>query len=742
MKKMLSRISCSAVALTAVALLPSCSMEEPFKADGEGSLTILTEINGNVVKTRAAIGEEEMAKLRENCIVYIENSKGVIRKFKGVDNIPAEIRLQTGSYVAEAWSGDSVSASFSSKFYRGYERFEIEGGQQTLTLNCNIANVVVSVDPSSLDIDLNDMKVTFSHSRGFLEFDEQAIRDNAKGYFMMPNADKDLSYVIEGTKLDGTAYSREGVIEGVERAHEYCLTLSQNDNQATEGGAIIQVEIADIPLIEETVEILPGPAVKGLGFDIENQVSNVEAAFKDIYVYVKGYEELSSILLSFDDKFDDPVYGKEINIFNNKPELEAKGITFTKRSSTEVAGGADVALDEVIITFSKEFLNSLEVSEKEYDILIEGVDKKHRIGQAHLRIVNSQGAVEVVHPVTSVDIPSDDLTLIKAHSVTVPGIVNDAENAQNYGIKYRKQGSYDWLEAYPDGRNAMRSTRASYLEYRVTLTGLEQNSVYEYKSFCDGFEDAEIKTFQTEAVYQIPNSSMEEWGTYGNNITVPGLTGNKLTCFWGSGNEGSAMAGKTLTTKNTDPNFIHSGNASAKLASDKALGVLAAGNIFIGNFDSTNHIKYGVIKVGREYNGSHPSKVSVYLNYRPGSVDCTASGAPLKSGESDHGQVYIGLITEPLALNTYDTSTLFNRETIATTYKDKVVAYGEVTFTSGYGNDNEMKKLEVDFEYTDLVKTVKPQYLVIVCCASKYGDYYAGSSKSVMYVDDFELIYE
>ncbi|MDE5712626.1 MAG: PCMD domain-containing protein, partial [Muribaculaceae bacterium] len=31
---------------------------------------------------------------------------------------------------------------------------------------------------------------------------------------------------------------------------------------------------------------------------------------------------------------------------------------------------------------------------------------------------------------------------------------------------------------------------------------------------------------------------------------------------------------------------------------------------------------------------------------------------------------------------------------------------------------------------------------VIVCSASKFGDYFCGSSSSVMYVDDFELVYE
>ena len=132
MKNIMKFLSRSAVALTVAAMLPSCSMDDPFGPQGEGNLTITTEINGDVVKTRA-IGADELAQLREKCVVYIENNKGVIRKYKGVDNIPEQIKLQTGSYVAEAWSGDSVSASFSAKFYRGYQPFEISDGQNTLT---------------------------------------------------------------------------------------------------------------------------------------------------------------------------------------------------------------------------------------------------------------------------------------------------------------------------------------------------------------------------------------------------------------------------------------------------------------------------------------------------------------------------------------------------------------------------------------------------------------------------------
>ena len=35
-----------------------------------------------------------------------------------------------------------------------------------------------------------------------------------------------------------------------------------------------------------------------------------------------------------------------------------------------------------------------------------------------------------------------------------------------------------------------------------------------------------------------------------------------------------------------------------------------------------------------------------------------------------------------------------------------------------------------------------PRYIVIAASASKYGDYFTGSTSSVMYVDEFSLIYD
>ena len=51
---------------------------------------------------------------------------------------------------------------------------------------------------------------------------------------------------------------------------------------------------------------------------------------------------------------------------------------------------------------------------------------------------------------------------------------------------------------------------------------------------------------------------------------------------------------------------------------------------------------------------------------------------------------------------------------------------------------NGWTKIEIPLVY---VNDKKPNALVISCAASAYGDYFAGSTDTAMYVDDFEFVY-
>ena len=111
-------------------------------------------------------------------------------------------------------------------------------------------------------------------------------------------------------------------------------------------------------------------------------------------------------------------------------------------------------------------------------------------------------------------------------------------------------------------------------------------------------------------------------------------------------------------------------------------------------------------------------------------------------GAEDIGQIYVALTTAPIEVRTKkSTQKLFPTKAGDDDY-DKLVAYGQYTFEGNYGPDGELQALEIPFDYFSNAKSVKPTHLVIVCSASKYGDFFNGGEGSLMYLDDFELVYE
>lgn len=736
--------------------LQSCNLEEPFDSGKEASLRLKAEIRTDVV-TRAT-NVTDNADLREKCVVYVESSKGVIRKFIGLDNIPAApLSLKQGHYVVEGWTGDSVSASYDKKFYRGYQGFELEAGEnKEVQLICNIANVITSVNPTVLDLDVKHIEVTFSHSRGNLAFTEDNIVTD-KGYFMMPSTDSDLQYKVTIEKNDGTFVEREGKIKGVERAHEYVMTITSEAGENTLGGGLIRITIEDIPVIEDVVEIYGRPTIMGEGFDLASQIvgdrkaaAGSSKAFTDKVVYMRAYDGISKATLTFGQGFDNflGTGSASVDLINpegiTRADLEALGIVWDG-PLLRADDSSEKPMQEMRVIFKKSFFDSLVESPEEYQVVINVLDEQKpdsKYQEMTLRIANTDEAVEVKAPVETIDAPDPetDPMGILAHTATLQGIVKD-DGATDYGIRYRKLGDTEWIEVPANQTRASAGSR-----YSVTLTGLESGTTYEYKAYEASYDNCAVVRFTTEGEFAIPNASFEEWSTYRastmlgtKDVTLPWSVGDKDKSFWGSGNEGSATANMTLTNKSTD--MRHSGTYSARLESKSALGVLAAGNIFIGQYVKTDGTN-GVLSIGREYNGSHPTKLKVWANYRPGSGVSVKDGnqefVPENfAGGSDHGQIYVALASEPIEIRTNPS----NRK-VFNVGDPVVLGYGEVTWTSGFGPDGGLAEVEIPITYFERAKAQKATHLVVVVSASKYGDYFSGAAGSVMYLDDFELVYE
>lgn len=712
--KMLKSFPVIALAAAFIGMTAQSCSDDIAPDQGEGLLKMKMIVNSEV--TRADVDETYLA---DNCVIYISSPKGLIHKFKGLDNVPSDLWLKSGSYVAEAWTGDSVSASFDKKFYRAYEPFTIHQGVNNVVINCKIANVVASVNRDRVSSELlPEFKVTVANTKGELVFDADNIND-AHGYFMMPNGDTKLTYTIEGVNMVGTKFTKSGEIPDVQRAHEYVLNLNYNEdvNQNDVGGAFITISVDDTELlIEDNIIIHSAPKVTAYGMDITAPITGAQNSFDDILLGGVCYGNFKSMRLAFSDK---AAFGTQYDAYelmnlaeSAETELRGHGVIWSTAASTTDAGYTQMRMK-----IPAAMLNGLANGSYWIDLTL--TDANDRTTVTRIAIEVSDASV-IPQNVAKSD--------IRTYSALVKASIVDTSVA-NPGIRFRAKGSADWTES--------RSTAPSSSEIAFRLTNLQPSTTYEVQAVADGYVNNKTVEFTTEAAYAIPNASFEDWSTYsfgGKNVPFPG-TGSATT-FWSSGNAGSMTMNKSVTTQSSS--FVHSGSSSVKLESQFVgvgmIGKFAAGNLFAGEYVKTDGTD-GVLLWGREMPSCHPVKLVGYANYRPATVQWAQSEAALSKGDMDKGTVYVAVTTKKVDIRTKSSDrALFDKNA------DYVLAYGQVIWDGNFGADNTVGEFEIPLEWKN-ANYDGQMYIIIVASASLYGDYFTGGN-SVMYLDDLSFTYE
>lgn len=304
-------------------------------------------------------------------------------------------------------------------------------------------------------------------------------------------------------------------------------------------------------------------------------------------------------------------------------------------------------------------------------------------------------------------------TFAMVTSATVSGTCTSGASV---AIEYKEQSASDWQRVVVSESNPSTT-------YSFQLTGLKGSTTYVYRSVIDGTTGAE-KTFTTAGEQQLENGSFEQWSNDGD-IAIPNAAGGT---FWGTGNPGAASFIGNLTTQTND---AVSGTA-ARLESKWAVIKLGAGNLFTGDFslDGT----HGKLNFGRPFT-SFPTALRLYYKYTPATIDRIGDDS-LESlrGKSDTCHIYVALSdkSEPYVIRTRPSERqLFNKNDA------NIIAYGE--FLSA-ATQSSYKQITIPLDYRATNRT--PKYIVIVCAASKYGDYYTGGAGSTLFIDEMELVYE
>lgn len=714
--------------MAAVAGLTASCAEDINNPSGEGKLALRTRLSEDVEVVSRAYDAES---LKESCEIWISNSKGLVRRYQGVGEVPATIDLVSDSYVVEAWAGDSVPASFDKRCYKGREDFTIEAGTTTqIDLTCKIANVVASVNyPENIGEALTDYTMTIGHSGGSLTF---VGNETAKGYFMMPNGVTDLTYTLRGKLLSGKDFEFSGSIPGVKPATWYTLNVEYRASAQDVGGAMFTIVIDKQEFtVNDNKELTAAPRFSGYDFDLTEGLRGSAGSFGRKTVYIASANDINSVILSSDsfttllpalggtdfDMLSTSISQSVVNAVN------AAGINWKK---TEEGGGTIVQ-----VNFEDVFTNLL--TNGKYDFKIVATDNENLSSTATVSFNVSDAKVET-KPVAP-----ETITLSEA---TLRGVVTK-EGVENVGFRYRQEGSEVWSDV---AATTVSRSLAVGTEFEAKVTGLVMGTTYEYCATFDGAATTDALTFKTDTPPVIPNSGFETWNTSGKTYLVAADEGSM---FWDSGNHGSSTLNKNITTP--ESTIKHSGNYSAKLQSQfvglGSMGKFAAGNIFVGKYLKTDGTD-GILGFGRPFDFKYkPKAIRAWVKYVPKAANSKgANSAYIAEGQLDQGIIYFALLDEtPTGKQDYNgekwgiviRTKAENRQLFS---KDdaNVVAYSEKIFAEATPGDGLIEVI-IPIEYTKAGAT--PTRLMFVASASRYGDYFCGGEGSTMYIDDVEFVY-
>ena len=270
----------------------------------------------------------------------------------------------------------------------------------------------------------------------------------------------------------------------------------------------------------------------------------------------------------------------------------------------------------------------------------------------------------------------------------------------------------------------------------------------------DGEQAGTARTVTINGGWQIPNGDFEIWSNT-DKMWLPYENGGEQ--WWDNGNHGSSMAGINVTTEVEGKR-----GSAAYLNSQKAtvfgFGKFAAGNIFVGKYLGTVGTN-GVIGFGKPFTPEYrPKKVKFWYKGTVGKID-NIGASNLSENDFDVAQFYVLLCSNmdgQHIVTTADTKTLMDLESSTISYCSD---HGEKKPDQNSKNDktdghivakaiweNQESKsdwtlIEIPLVYTEEYGDETPNYIFVTASASKYGDYFAGSTASDMYIDEVTFEY-
>lgn len=315
----------------------------------------------------------------------------------------------------------------------------------------------------------------------------------------------------------------------------------------------------------------------------------------------------------------------------------------------------------------------------------------------------------------------------------VAWLYGQGKKGATFGFDIREGSSGEW-----------QSVDDSYITvdggtFKARVPHLKASTTYNCRAVSDG-KYGDILTFTTGTAIDLPGGSFDDWHQVGKVWNPWAENGQQI---WDTGNEGATTVGDSNSAPTTET-WNNQGKAArllSKFAGVGTLGKFAAGNLYIGKYLATVGTN-GRLEFGKPFT-ARPTKLKIHYKYTTAPINNLPSekNAPVDykrflsyKGEPDTCAIYIALgdWDSPVEVYTkYTERKLFDKN------DSRVIAYAE--FYSGK-TVSEYQELELELDYRSTSRV--PKYLLVVCSASKYGDYFTGGEGATLWVDDFSLKYD
>ena len=625
------------------------------------------------------------------------------------------IKLQIGYYDVVASNGENLNAAFDNPYYKGVKNVRIYPDKiNTVNLTCTLANTIFSVEfPEEFDQHFDVYEVSVTNGIG-----DPLVLSNApsSGNSLEAGFDAEAYFAVTGTltwnlylkNIEGTEYRHTVTYTDVKARQHYHLRFNLGEDVSADGAFVVKVTL-DNTLDESSHELI-------LDFDnryLPSVSSNDEFAVESGEPVTTPVGNTISKVL----QFSTPVGVQSLRITHDNDALVASGLP----KSVELVGASATDLSAVGIQVSPSPGTKAVAAGAQGVVLdITTFVSKLPVGSYEMdfTVIDAKGHYDVFELVLEV-ISDVDAEAVAAYTgwacfAKLEGRYFTADMPEGMTFQYRKTSEAEWTEIDPSDI----VINAASLRYTTILFGLEPDAQYVFRAV--SAEDKETKeiTFSTAASATIHNLNFDSWS---DSDKYPNASGYDI---WDSANS----SGAAITTK---PVTDAVKGYAARLESVKAMGMMAAGNIFTGQFAGLAGLG-AKLDWGTPFN-ARPIAVRGYYKYSPKTIDMAKAPYTDMKGQMDQSQIVVFLTdwTSQFRINTS------NKEFVDLDNDPGIIALGQHNSSNA---DAGYVKFTLPLVYRDATRI--PNFLVIAAASSRYGDYFTGGVGSVLYVDEFELIYD